>query len=202
MPQGVPTRTARRALLTALALLPAACGYNFSGSVVSLPEDVRAIHVGGIANDTRYPGLEKTLGFALESAISRWGTLRLATEAGSSDAVLAGRLRGIELRAVSFDQSDLALQYEISVVADLSLRRNHDGKILWEVSGLRQIQEYSASSTVVVTSSSQFQQQTLSPGDLPRLTEIQLTESQQRLALERLMTDMARDVYALMTEGF
>lgn len=201
MPKGSRT-SAAAALLSALALLPTACGYHFSGTVVSLPEDVRAIYVGKIANDTRYPGLEKTFGFALEHSITRWGVLRLADTAGDSDAVLAGRLRGVELRAVSFDQSDLALQYEVTLVADLSLRRNRDGVILWEVEGLRQTQEYSASSTVVVTSSSQFQQQTLAPGDLPRLTEVQLTESQERLAVERLLTGMARDAYALMTEGF
>jgi hypothetical protein len=184
-----------------LLVLPA-CGYHFAGTSVSLPEDVKSVHVGDIGNETRYPGADKMLAFALEDAINRWGTLRLAEDAGDSDAVLDGRLRSVELRAVSFDQADLALQYEIVAVADFTLIRNRDGKVLWEIDGLRQIQEYSAAANVVVTSSSQFQQQTLAANDLPRLTEVQLAESERRLAVQRLLRDMARDAYALMTEGF
>lgn len=178
------------------------CGYHFAGTVTALPPEVKTIHVGNIDNQSIYPGLEKNLGFALEQAISRWGTLRLEENPGEADAVLSGTIRLVDLRAVSFDQSDLALQYEVSVIADLDLRRSSDGKSLWHINGMRQTDEYSAVSQVIVTSSEQFQQGTLDAEDLPKFTEVQLAESEQRMAMDRLLRDMARDAYALMTEGF
>jgi len=179
-----------------------ACGYHFAGTITALPEDVKTIHVGNINNDSIYPGLEKNLGFALEQAISRWGTLRLVEDPGEADAVLSGKIRLVELRAVSFDQNDLALQYEVSVIADLDLRRTTDGKSLWHINGMRQTDEYSATAQVIVTSSEQFQQGTLDADDLPKFTEVQLADSEERIAMDRLFRDMARDAYALMTEGF
>jgi hypothetical protein len=59
------------------------------------------------------------------------------------------------------------VQYELTLVLDLSLRRESDGRVLWYVTGMRESDEYSASSQVVVTSSSQFQQQTLDATNLP-----------------------------------
>jgi hypothetical protein len=194
------TRTTLAALAFA-GLLPA-CGYHLAGTVVSLPAEIQAIHVGRIANETRHFGLEKDLAFALEDAISRWGTLRVAQDAADADAVLGGRIRAVDLRPVSFDQADLALQYEISVVADFGLRRVSDGQTVWEIDGMRQSNEYSAVANVVVTSSSQFQQGTLDPGDLPRFTQVQLAESEKRMAMKRLLRELARDAYSLMTEGF
>lgn len=187
-------------LLAACALQ--ACGYHFAGTVTALPPDVKSIHVGNIDNTSIYPGLEKNLAFALEAAISRWGTLRLVEDPGEADAVLSGRIRIVELRAVSFDQSDLALQYEISVIADLDLKRSSDGTSLWHINGMRQTDEYSAVANVIVTSSEQFQQGTLDADDLPKFTEVQIAESEQRMAMNRLLREMARDAYALMTEGF
>ena len=189
------------AALLSLALLPA-CGYHFAGTVTALPADIKSIHVGNIENESRYPGLEQKLGFALEQAISRWGTMRLAETPGEGDAVLGGKILGVELRAVSFDQSDLALQYEVSVVTDLYLRRSSDDTLLWQIKGLKQTDEYSATAQVIVTSSSQFQQGTLDPVDLTKFTEVQLAESEGRMAMDRLLRDLARDAYALMTEGF
>jgi len=67
---------------------------------------------------------------------------------------------------------------------------------------MRQTDEYSATAQVVVTSSEQFQQGTLDAVDLPKFTQVQLADSQGRIAMDRLFRDMARDAYALMTEGF
>lgn len=194
----------RTAVVLALfsLLLTNGCGYHFAGTTLDLPPDVKSVHVGDIGNETKYAGLEKNLSFALENAILRWNKLRLAETSADSDAILAGKIRYVDLRAVSFDQSDLALQYEVSVVADLYLRRTSDGKILWSIDGLRQTDEFSATAQVVVTSSQQFQEGTLDAQDLPNFTEVQLSESQGHEAMNRLLRDMARDAYALMTEGF
>jgi hypothetical protein len=194
------TWTATLALL--LLFGSASCGYHLAGTNTALPPDIKTVHVGAIENESIYPGLEKQLAFALEKAITQWDTLQLVESPSDADAVLEGKIRALYLRAVSFDQSDLALQYEVSIVADLHLRRISDGKDLWKIRGLRQTEEYSAVAQVVVTSSAQFQQGTLDPVDLTKFTEVQLAESEGRMAMDRLLRDMAHDAYALMTEGF
>jgi len=195
------TNTLAWALLLALPLV-ASCGYHLAGTVVSLPPDIKTIHVGTIENDSRYFGLEKNLAFALENAILRWGALEVTEDPESGDAVLGGRIRMVSVRPVSFDSSDLALQYEITVVADFYLQRSSDAEVIWEIRGLRQFQEYSAVADVVVTSSAQFQQGTLDANDLPKFTQVQLAESEERMAMKRVLRDMANDAYASMTEGF
>ena len=106
------------------------------------------------------------------------------------------------MQPVAFDATDEALQYEVSLVVDLHLQRNSDGHILWEVSGLRESEEYSSVSRVIVTSSSQFQHGNLDPGDLSKFKDIQIAESSKRRAVERLLDSTVRDVYALLAQDF
>jgi len=54
----------------------------------------------------------------------------------------------------------------------------------------------------VVTSSSQFQQNTVNAKDIPQFTDIQLSESQRRQANEALVESLARDIYNSMMEDF
>ena len=189
-------------LILSFALALASCGYHFAGNAISLPDDVQSIYVGEIKNDSNLPGLEKKFTFALQNAITRWGKLRVAENRSDADAALSGTIRSVDLRPVSFDENDLVLQYETTVSADLKLQRVDDGKLLWEIRGLRQSDEYAAEAQVIVTSSSQFQQGTLDAVNLPQFTQVQLAESQGRESMDRLLRDIARDAYSLMTEGF
>ncbi len=185
------------------ALLAAGCGYQLSGYSETLPGGVRSLSIGPIDNRTRTFGLEKTLAFALEREVVRRGKLRLVETPGSGDAVLRGTIRDFNVSPVSFDTQDEALQYQVAMVVDLSLRRNSDGATLWQTSGLLGSEEYSATARVVVTSSSQFQRDTtLEPRDLNLFTDTQLAESTKRQAVERLVQNLARDAYALMSEDF
>jgi len=110
----------------------------------------------------------------------------------------------VHVRPVAFDANDQAVQYEIAMTVDLVLTRQRDGKVLWQVRGLRESDEYSASSTVVVASSSQFQQGTLDAANVqnPQLTQIQLAETERRTAIARLLRQTARDIYNQMVENF
>jgi hypothetical protein len=63
-------------------------------------------------------------------------------------------------------------------------------------------QDYSAIPQVVVTTSPEFLQGTLNPEDLPGLTDIQFSEAQRRLAIERLFATAAREVYFRLGDNF
>ncbi len=200
----------RGALATLLVL--SSCGYHFTGDRVGLPADIGSISIGNIANRSREYGLEKTLGFALEREIVIRRQLHLEQEPGAGDGSLSGTIRDVRVRPVGFNPQDQAVQYEISLVVDLALTRQSDGKLIWQTRGLKEIDEYATSGTVVVTSSSQFQQGSLNAADLEnpqfasrddsRPVSIQLAETERRLALERLVQQAVRDVYNQMIEGF
>jgi len=57
--------------------------------------------------------------------------------------------------------SDEAIEYQAELIVDLTLRRQSDGTVLWEASGLQEIEEYAVQVDIVVPSTSQFQQGTL-----------------------------------------
>jgi hypothetical protein len=188
-------------VLLLTAVLAAGCGYHLTGSRVALPADVRSLSVGKVENRSREFGLDKRLSFAFEHELMRRGQLRFA-RGGAGDALLTGTIQHFDAYPVSFDESDEALQYEATLVVDLELRRQSDGQLLWEVRGLREVEEYSASARVVVTSSSQFQRGQLDAKDLDKLSDIQLAETEKRLAIERLLSAVVRDAYDQIVEGF
>jgi lipopolysaccharide assembly LptE-like protein len=185
-------------------LLVVGCGYHLAGERSGLPEDVRSLSVGTIQNRSREHGLEKTLEFAFEREIHERGRFKMEEDAGAGDAVLSGTIRDVTVRPVAFDANDIAVQYEMALIVDLTLTRQRDGRVLWRVHALRESDEYSASARVVVTSSSQFQQDTLDAPNIqdPQFSNIQLAETERRQAMTRLLRQAARDVYNQMVEDF
>jgi outer membrane lipopolysaccharide assembly protein LptE/RlpB len=192
-----------RRLVVLLLLAMAGCGYHLVGEENALPDDVQSLAVGTVTNRSREHGIEKTLAFAFEREINERGHFQLE-EGPGADAVISGTIRDLHVRPVAFDANDQAVQYEIDLTVDLALTRQRDGVVLWQITGFRETDEYAASPTVVVTSSSQFQQGTLDAANVqnPQLTMIQLAETERRNAIGRLLSQTARDVYNQMVENF
>lgn len=207
-------RRAFRPVLAAVILGAAGCGYHLAGTQSGLPADIRSISVGSIENNSREYGLEKSLAFALEREVMMRRQFEMVEAPGGGDAVLTGRIRSIQVRPVAFNKSDQAMQYEITLWLDMKLSRQENGEVLWDGSGLRQDTDYATSQAAVVTSSSQFQQQTLDAANLrdpqlspqidkdPQSTGIMLGETERRTALQRLLQHAARDIYNSMLENF
>ncbi|OFV86671.1 MAG: hypothetical protein A3J75_01080 [Acidobacteria bacterium RBG_16_68_9] len=184
------------------AIISLHCGYHLVGTQRTLPAGVRSVGVGTIENRSREFGLDKTLAFAFEREVYRRGVLRLAEEPGAGDAVLTGTIRAFRTRPVAFDAQDEAVEYETEMIVDLLLRRQSDGVVVWEGSELQAWEEYSVRVGIVVPSTSQFQQGTLDLNDLQQLTDIQLAETEKRLAIERLVESIVRDAHDRMLEDF
>ena len=201
-------------LLVAVAAVAfTGCGYHFAGATLGVPDDVHSLRVGAISNQSREQGLDKSLAFALEREIQTRRHFHMATDPGAADAVLSGTIRDLRTRAVAFGSNDIAVQYELALVLDVRLERQRDGHIIWQVTALRETDEYSANSQVVVTSSSEFQRQTLDAGNLPcqqgstrpcnpEFSNLQMAETLRQRAITRLLGQASRDVYNQMVEGF
>lgn len=198
--------------LPLVLLLLSGCGYHLIGAEPQLPEDIRSLAVGDIANHTREHGLEKTLEFAFEREIHIRQQYRLEQNSARADAILTGLIRRLDRRPVAFDESDQAVIYELTLSVDLTLTRRDDGKTIWRVRNLKKLDEYASNPRMVVTSSSEFQQGTLNPSDLPKnndsipdheqISLIQLADSERQRAVNRLVATAVHDAYESMIEGF
>lgn len=180
------------------ALLSYSCGYHLANAPV-LPQRIQRVSFAAFENDTLAVGVEKELQWALEREFRTRGGILVAED---GEGVVHVTLRRLDLRPLTFDQKDRVLEYEAALVFDVSLTHRDTGQTLWQANNLRVTEDYSAVPQVVVTTSPKFLQGTLNPEDLSGLTDIQLSETQRSLAVERLFAVAAREVYLRLGENF
>jgi len=183
-------------------LVAGGCGYQFIGESSLLPKDIRTIYVEPFVNRTRDVGLERELASALRSEIYRKGRLRVTDQAEQADVILVGVIHSLDSTVASVNRKDEVLQYESAMTVDVTLRRRDPDEILWRGPNVRVTDLYAGSRAAVVVSSSDFRSGTLSTSDVRRMTDIQLTEGQNRDSRDRLMERLAREVHQRLMEMF
>jgi hypothetical protein len=190
------------ALVTAMVVLVAGCGYQFVGQSTLLPPDARTIYVEAFVNRSREVGVDKELATALRGEIYRRGNLRMVQHSEQADVILSGVLRSLQSRVASVNREDEVLQYESVLTLDVTLRRRQPNEILWRGQGLRLTELHNGSRAAVVTTSSEFRTGTLNTSDVRRLTDVQLTEIESRVVQDQLMERFARELYERVMEMF
>ena len=184
------------------ALLMAGCGYSFAGRSEAFPNDIRTVYIEPFINQTRNVGLEKELTSALRSEFYRRGQLRVVDTLDQADGIVAGVVRSFENHVASVNRYDEVLQYETAMVVDASLRRREPNEIIWRTQGTRLTDLSGGSRAAVVTSSSEFKTRTLDASDVRRLTDIQLTETENRAVRGQLVERFARELHQRLMEMF
>lgn len=186
-------------LLSALA----GCGYHFPGEGNALPGGGRRVLVSRFENRTHSPGVENDVLEGLLLEFSRRGQFQVVRDQAEADLVLEGSITSLETRPVAFSKSDETLQYETIMTISASLRDPRSSAIVWRISSLRETDSYGAVTQTVVASSSAFlSQSNLNANDLNQLTDVQLSESQKREALDRVVENVSRDLYNAIVEDF
>ena len=185
-----------------LLLAVSGCGYGFSAKGEAFPKDVQKVFIETLVNLTREVGVEGHLTTALKSELRQNGQLRLVNELNQADAIISGVVRVYNSRAVGTNRHDEALQYELTMILDMTLRRRAPDEVLWRTQGIRFAEIYSGSRGAVVTTSSEFKSRPLNAADVPRFTDVQLTETMKQEARERLMERASRDMLQRMLEMF
>jgi hypothetical protein len=185
-----------------VTLIAAGCGYRFAGESSFLPKDIRTIYVETFINRSRDVGLEKELVSGLRSEIFRMGRLRVVDLAEQADAILTGSILSLDSSVVSVNRRDEVLEYQSILTVDVILRRREPSEILWRGPAIRLTEFYAGSRAAVVTTSSEFRNRTLNTSDVRRLTDIQLTETQNREARDRLMDGFVRGLHQRLMEMF
>ena len=138
---------------------------------------------------------------AIQTEIARRGKFTLEEDRGEAQLTLEGTILSLEKRPVAFSSSDEALQYQTYVTVSAVLRDTRNNKAVWRIAALREGDSYGATSTTVVTDSPDFPTgSTLNSKDIAQLSDVQLSESQEREALDRVFQNTSRDLYNAMVD--
>ena len=109
------------------------CGYSLVGTGASaLPPTVKTVWVPTFVNDTTVVGVEQRLTDATLRELAARGRLKPATDRSAADAELSGRLTSLSVSPVRFDDAGLAVEYQVTVTANLSLVEKATEKVLFK----------------------------------------------------------------------
>ena len=127
--------------------VPLGCGYQMVGKETHVPPGLNSLAVPTFKNQTFEPGIEVpfTQGFLKEFIRDRRVNVVDRKEA---DSILEGAIKAFYIFSVSYDKSGLALEYEIRVVLDLTLKKR-TGEVLWEEKNFSETRWFRASSNVL-----------------------------------------------------
>lgn len=197
---GLSVRSLRPLLagVLACAALGSACGYRFAGRT-TLPEGIRNVGFSAFANHTPETGREKELQWAFEREFRTRGGI-CVSEAGRG--IVSATLRRLESRPASRDRRSQALEHELVLELDVRLTERGSDRVLWQANGIRVTEYYSAVPQVLVTTSPEFLQGRVDAGDIAGFTDVQFSETQRRLARERLFAAAAREVALRLGDDF
>jgi hypothetical protein len=196
--------SAFRIWLTSLVLAVACgCGYQFSSESSFLPKDIKTLYIEQFVNRSRDVGIEKEMVSAVRSEFYRKGQLKVVDQIEQADAILSGVVRAVDYHVSTVNRRDETLQYEGTMIVDVTLRRRDPDTILWQGQGVRLTRIYAGSRAAIVTTSSEFLSGTAwSTADVARLTDIQLTEASNRRARDELFMGFAEDLRQRLMEMF
>jgi outer membrane lipopolysaccharide assembly protein LptE/RlpB len=123
------------------------CGYRMVGKETHVPPGLNSVAIPTFKNQTFEPGIEVpfTQAFLREFIQDRRVNV---VDRAEADSVLEGIIRDFSLYSVSFDKSGFVIEYQSSVILDLTLK-DRTGKVLWEEKGFSETRWFRASSSGV-----------------------------------------------------
>jgi hypothetical protein len=196
------TKVTRWSFVGAALFAMFGCGYQLSGDSTFLPKDIRTIYIEPFINRSRDVGVDKELSTALRGEFYRRGPLRVVDEMEQADAILTGLVASLESHAASVNRFAEVLQYESVLVVDITLRRRQPDEMIWQSLGLRLSRFYNSERGAVVSTSSAFQTGTINSSAVRQLTDIQLTEGENRQTRTQLMEKFAVQLRQSLMEMF
>ncbi len=132
-------------------LLTTGCGYQMVGKETHLPPGIQSLAIPTFVNQTFEPGIEVpfTQGFLREFIQDRRVKVVGRNEA---DSILEGVIKSFQIYSVSYDRSGIALEYQTTVIIDLTLR-GKNGEVLWTEKNLSDSRVYRTSTNILISES-------------------------------------------------
>ncbi len=126
-----------------------ACGYRMVGKETHVPPGLNSVAVPTFKNRTYEPGIEVpfTQAFLKEFILDRRVNV---VDRAQADSLLEGIITDFKIYSVSYDRSGFVLEYQTSVMLDLTLK-DRTGKVLWEEKNFSETQWFRTSSSVLTS---------------------------------------------------
>jgi outer membrane lipopolysaccharide assembly protein LptE/RlpB len=142
-------RTCSRLFSIICVALLLGCGYKMVGRETHIPPGITSIAIATFVNQTLERRIEVpfTQGFLREFIFGR--KIRVV-DLSEADSILEGTIKSFNISSVSYDRSGFVLEYQTSVVIDLTLRKK-TGEIIWTVKDLSDNRFYRTSSNTLIS---------------------------------------------------
>ncbi len=130
---GQPSLLRAATVALILALILTGCGgYALVGRGTTLPDDVRAVFLQPLDNETRRGELDQILTQALATELVTRQRFSLTSSVGEADATLKGAVTGFRLTPVTFDSQGRGDEYEVAITVRMAFVRNDEDETqLW-----------------------------------------------------------------------
>jgi len=127
------------------------CGYKMVGKETHLPPGLNSLCIPTFVNQTFEPGIEVpfTQGFLREFIQDRRVKVVGRNEA---DSILEGVIKFFQIYSTSYDRSGIAMEYQTTVVLDLTLKKK-TGEVLWVEKDLTDSRVYRTSTNILISES-------------------------------------------------
>jgi outer membrane lipopolysaccharide assembly protein LptE/RlpB len=125
------------------------CGYQMVGKETHVPPGLNSIAIPTFKNQTFEPGIEVpfTQAFLREFILDK----RIkVVDRSEADSTLEGVIKSFNIYSVSYDRSGLVLEYQTTVVMDLTLKKQ-TGETLWIERDLSETYWYRSSSNILAS---------------------------------------------------
>lgn len=122
---------AAAALLAAVLLATAGCGYALVGQASNVPDDVRRVYVAPLENRTPRSQADQFVTRAIADEMVTRQRFTVVSSESEADAVLSGAVNTFGVTPVAFDNLGRATEYEISITAQMLFRRVGSEEPLW-----------------------------------------------------------------------
>ena len=141
----------KRCLSIASIIVLAGCGYQLVGKETHVPSGLTSVAIPTFVNQTFEPGIEApfTQGFLREFILDRRMSVLDRKEA---DSILVGVIKDFQMSSVAYDRSGLVLEYQTTVVIDLTLKKR-TGEVLWVMKNFSETRWFRASFNVLISES-------------------------------------------------
>jgi outer membrane lipopolysaccharide assembly protein LptE/RlpB len=141
-------KTIKKLLAILCMVLLTGCGYQMTGKETHVPSGLNSVAIPTFKNRTYEPGVEIqfTQAFLREFILDRRVNV---VDRAQADSIMEGIITDFRIYSVAYDQSGLAVEYQTTVVLDVTLK-DRMGKVLWEEKNFFETQWFRASSASVL----------------------------------------------------
>jgi Lipopolysaccharide-assembly len=193
---------ARLVMLAAAAATLAGCGYHFAASGSNLPSDAKTIYVARFTNRTRQTGLNDVFMRYVKDEIAVHHRLQLVDSPADADLELTGNVNAQLIMPGSFNSVLEPTIYNQSISVTAALKDLRTNKVIWRGSHLGNLQHSPIVAQAVVPTTPGFVQGNLRSSDIANMPDIQVAQSEMALGQDQVMQNIAKNLYASMSEGF